>query len=148
MGSAQPAALVDAIAPPPAPSPDARVRVMQIVHSLDAGGTERLVIEIAKALEPWAHFVVCCLDAPGAWASELTSRGVPVIALGRRAGFRPGLGCEIARLASEHDVEVLHCHHYTPFVYGQSRRSSAGACGSSSRSTGACPMRCRRRSAA
>ena len=109
----------DATALPRAISPDRRVRVMQVVHSLNAGGTERLVIEITKALEPWADFVVCCLDAPGSWASELTSRGVPVETLGRRAGFRPGLGCEIARLASAHAVDVLHCHHYPPFVYGQ-----------------------------
>ena len=112
-------ALREVVGPPRAISTVRRVRVMQIVHSLDAGGTERLVIEITKTLQPWADFVVCCLDAPGHWASELTDCGVPVVSLGRRAGFRPGLGLEIARLATGYGIDVLHCHHYSPFVYGQ-----------------------------
>lgn len=96
-----------------------RLRVMQVALSLEPGGTERLVIEIAKMLEPSVESVVCCLDRPGAWAGELTARGVPVIALGRRPGFRPRLGYRLAQLATSHRIDVIHCHHYSPFVYGQ-----------------------------
>src|SRR5215471_14344424 len=96
-----------------------RLRVMQVVLSLEPGGTERLVIDIATRLQHLVDPIVCCLDRPGAWASELTSAGIPVIALGRRPGFRPHLGYRIAQLASVHAIDVIHCHHYSPFVYGQ-----------------------------
>ncbi len=93
-------------------------RVMHVVLSLAAGGTERLVIEICRRLGPSSAPVVCCLDAPGEWASELTSIGVAVEALRRRPGFRPSLAWRIARLATQYRVSVLHCHHYSPYVYG------------------------------
>ena len=92
---------------------------MQVVLTLDAGGTERLVIEIVKKLGRWVDFSVCCLDRAGNWASELTALGVPVVVLKRATGFQPTLGYGIARAAAANRVDVLHCHHYSPFVYGQ-----------------------------
>lgn len=92
--------------------------IMQVALSLDPGGTERLVVELAKRASARFAVSVCCLDAPGAWASELSSCGIDVIALDRRPGFRPSLGVKIAREAKARGVHILHCHHYSPFVYG------------------------------
>ncbi len=39
--------------------------------------------------------------------------------LGRTPGFHPSLAVRLARLTAEWQIDVLHCHHYTPFVYGQ-----------------------------
>ena len=96
----------------------AGARVLHVALSLDVGGTERLVIEIARRLEP-RFTAVCCLDAPGAWATELTERGIPVVALHRKQGFRPSLGAQLAAVAARFGATVLHCHHYSPFVYGR-----------------------------
>ncbi|MBI2221532.1 MAG: glycosyltransferase [Acidobacteria bacterium] len=97
----------------------ARVRVMHVVLSLDPGGTERLVLDLVGRLEAEAESVVCCLDSRGRWGAALAQDGVPVYALGRRPGFDGPLGWRIAALAARHDVSVLHCHHYSPFVYGR-----------------------------
>jgi glycosyltransferase involved in cell wall biosynthesis len=96
-----------------------RPRVMHVVLSLDPGGTERLVIDLVTRLQRQVDAAVCCLDRPGAWAREVQALGVPLAALGRRPGFVPTLGPAIARAASAHSIQVLHCHHYSPFVYGQ-----------------------------
>lgn len=93
-------------------------RVMQLVLSLSPGGTERLVIEIVRALSQRIDFVVCCLDEPGAWASELAAIDVPVVSLARTPGFQPRLAMRLARLLKQHRVDVVHCHHYSPYVYG------------------------------
>lgn len=96
------------------------LRVMHVVLSLAPGGTERLVIEIVRRLQANSvESTICCLDEPGAWADEAAGLGVAVVALRRRPGFRPGLARAIARLAAQHRVDVLHCHHYSSFVYGQ-----------------------------
>src|SRR5262245_6119559 len=93
---------------------------MHVVLSLSPGGTERLVIEIVRRLIPRSiGSLVCCLDDAGEWATELYQVGVPVVALNRAPGFRPGVARSIAKLARVHQVDVLHCHHYSPFVYGQ-----------------------------
>lgn len=96
-----------------------RPRILQVVLSLGPGGTEHLVIELCRRLRPQFDVAVCCLDDAGAWASKLLDRRIEVIALGRRTGFRPDIGGRIAGLATEWGADVLHCHHYSPFVYGR-----------------------------
>src|SRR3989442_14502160 len=86
--------------------------VMQLVLSLAPGGSERLAIELVNRLAGRFRMVVCCLDDAGAWAPQLTERGVPVVALNRPPGFHPRLGGKVAAIA-EHGVDVLHCHHYS-----------------------------------
>lgn len=96
----------------------ARVGVMHVVLSLAPGGTERLVVDMVKRAPEWVSPSVACLDEPGAWAAQLVERGIPVTTLGRRPGFHPSLGRALAGLAAARDAQVLHCHQYTPFVYG------------------------------
>ena len=111
-----------------ASSPDATDRpraalrapgVLQVVLNLDPGGTEHLVLEICKRVQPAFDPIVCCLDEEGGWASTLQGAGIEVVALGRRPGFRPELGLRIAQLAARRGARLLHCHHYSPFVYGR-----------------------------
>lgn len=92
---------------------------MQVVLTLDAGGTERLVVEICRLLQTRFAMSVCTLDQPGAWAGGLQQSGVDVVALLRRPGFQPTLGYQIARLARAKGASIIHCHHYSPFVYGR-----------------------------
>jgi glycosyltransferase involved in cell wall biosynthesis len=99
-----------------------RLRVIQVVLSLVPGGTERLVIEITKRLQPVADVAVACLDQDGAWAAELTDLGIPVTVLHRKPGFQPVVGRALARLARERGARVLHCHQYSPFIYGSLAR--------------------------
>src|SRR5687767_993446 len=91
---------------------------MQLVLSLSPGGTERLVIEICKQLTDRFDSMVCCLDDRGSWAAELEAANVPVVALRRQPGFQPALSRHIARLIKANGIEVVHCHHYSPYVYG------------------------------
>lgn len=98
-----------------APAPD--VRVLQVVLSLNPGGTERLVLDLIERLHPTIPMMVCCLDEPGLWAPELDGIGVEVHALDRQPGFHPSLGKAIAELGRRHRATLIHAHHYSPFVY-------------------------------
>jgi glycosyltransferase involved in cell wall biosynthesis len=99
-----------------------RPNVLQVVLSLNPGGTERLVVELVKRLRPELPMAVCCLDEEGAWGEGLRREDVNVVALRRREGFRPQLGRAIARAAAHHGARVIHCHHYSPFVYASIAR--------------------------
>src|SRR4029453_12233780 len=92
-------------------------RVLQVALSLNPGGTERLVVELAARLHRELPTMICCLDEPGSWAREVEARGIQVRALGRTPGFRPQLSFALAHVASEHRADVIHAHHYSPFVY-------------------------------
>jgi len=96
-----------------------RPGVLQIVGRLTPGGTEHLVVEICLRLQDQFAPTVCCLDDEGEWAVDLQARGIEVIALRRRAGFRPELGWRLASIARERGIRLLHCHQYSPFVYGR-----------------------------
>ena len=93
-------------------------RVMQLVLTLSPGGTERLVLELCRRLANDVETLVCCLDEPGEWAAELTKLNIPVVSLKRRPGFHPSLSVRLSKILKEHRIEVVHCHHYSPYVYG------------------------------
>ncbi len=99
-------------------APNGRLNVLHVVLGLTPGGTERLVVEMARRAGPSVRAAVCCLDERGAFADELESSGIPVTVLGREPGFHPGLALRIREVARAHRARVLHCHQYTPFVYG------------------------------
>jgi glycosyltransferase involved in cell wall biosynthesis len=99
-----------------------RPKVLQVVLSLNPGGTERLVVELVKRLRPELSMAVCCLDEEGTWGEGLRQEDITVVALRRREGFRPRLGRAIARAAAQHGARVVHCHHYSPFVYASIAR--------------------------
>ena len=90
---------------------------MQVVLSLNPGGTERLVIDLVSRLHNEFPMAVCCLDDEGVWAESVKRQGVPVTALHRHPGFHPALARGVARAASAHGADVIHAHHYSPFVY-------------------------------
>jgi len=102
--------------PRPASSPTRRV--LQVVLRLTPGGTEHLVLEICRRIRHEFAVTVCCLDDEGEWAADLRADGIEVIALRRQPGFRPSVGRQIAALAADRNIELLHCHQYSPFVYG------------------------------
>jgi glycosyltransferase involved in cell wall biosynthesis len=91
---------------------------MQVVLSLSPGGTERLVIELCRRLAADVDTVVGCLDEPGEWATEVTRLNIPVISLARRPGFHPSLSVRLGEVLKTQRINVIHCHHYSPFVYG------------------------------
>jgi glycosyltransferase involved in cell wall biosynthesis len=92
-------------------------RVLQVILSLNPGGTERLVLELVRRLHADVPMLVCCLDEPGAWAGELQTRDIELVALRRGPGFRPELGRAIAAAGHRHRATLIHAHHYSPFVY-------------------------------
>lgn len=94
-------------------------RVLQVVLNLEPGGTERLVIELVRRLHRRFPTAVCCLDKAGQWAAELTAEGVEVVALGREPGFHLATARRLRAIATARRATVLHCHHYSPFVYGR-----------------------------
>ena len=89
-----------------------------IVNSLNPGGTERLVMEMALAFMAEYRVCVICLDEPGPWGVELRRRGVPVFCLWRQPGLDLSMPGKIARIVRDQSVSIVHAHQCTPWFYG------------------------------
>jgi len=92
-------------------------RVLQVALSLNPGGTERLILDLATRLHDDIPMAVCCLDDAGAWAGELAPRDIAVTAIRRAGGFTASTAWAIAAAAKRHGATVIHAHQYSPFVY-------------------------------
>lgn len=108
---------------------DSQMVVLHVVLSLEPGGTERLVVDMSNRLaEQGVPIHICCLDAAGALAEGLHPR-VAVHVLGRPPGFSARIAWRLGALARRVGATVLHCHQYTPFVYGCAARLCAPGIG-------------------
>jgi len=97
---------------------DRRVHVLQVVHDLAIGGTQRVVRDLALHFND-ARFrtSVCCLDELGAFGEELQRRGVAVTVLGRKSGVDLSLTLKLCRIISRERVNLVHAHQYTSYFY-------------------------------
>lgn len=96
-----------------------RIGVLHVVHSLNVGGAEKLVFDLARRTDSSRFAVsVACLDAAGSLAPALAAQGIPVTVLERKPGIDRRLPLRIARLARRLGAHVLHTHQYTPYFYG------------------------------
>jgi glycosyltransferase involved in cell wall biosynthesis len=94
------------------------MRLMQLVISLEIGGTERLVADLARRLRVEADITLCCLDRLGVWGEELQREGIPVHCLRRSPGVDLRTVWRLGRLLRRHRIDILHCHQYSALFYG------------------------------
>jgi len=99
-----------------ADQPPRRINVMQVTDTLDAGGAERVAVNLANLL-PRERFTsgLCTTRRDGALMSSL-SADVQHLSLGRRARFDVAALRRLATFAKAHDVRVLHAHGTALFV--------------------------------
>jgi glycosyltransferase involved in cell wall biosynthesis len=95
------------------------MRVLHLVETLERGGLERIVVDLARAQTEAGHDVaVCCLFRPGALAPELQAAGIDVISAGKRKGPDVRAAWRVRRALVEHRADVLHTHNYMANYYG------------------------------
>jgi glycosyltransferase involved in cell wall biosynthesis len=92
-------------------------RLAYVVHSLDPGGTERLVVDMALAFSEEFDVSVYCLDTVGAWATQLREQGVPVHCVWRQPGLDVSVPVQLARHFRRAGVDLIHAHQCTPWFY-------------------------------
>ncbi|HMD36578.1 MAG TPA: glycosyltransferase, partial [Vicinamibacterales bacterium] len=95
-----------------------RRRILFLISSLDVGGAERQLVNLAAGLDPrrWEVRVVCTHDA-GALGLELERGGITVVSLGR--GSR-GVVSVLSALVAEirrFEPHVIHAYLAAPQLY-------------------------------
>jgi glycosyltransferase involved in cell wall biosynthesis len=97
--------------------PPARpIRILHVLNSLNAGGLENGVVNVANSLEGGQfEFHFACLDAPGTFVSRL--KKPRVTGLGRGNGFSIRATWRLARLLRRVKPDIVHTHNLGPLLY-------------------------------
>lgn len=104
-----------------------KIRVMQIINSLDIGGAERVAVNIAAHLNSERFdSSILTLEGVGPFAEILEERGIPFISLHKKPGARPGVFLSIARQIRKREIDIITTHNYGALFYGSFGARIAG----------------------
>lgn len=88
------------------------MRVLHVVESLDRGGLERVVCDLAIEQQRRGHFVeVMCLFTAGEFAADLKAAGLAVHVAGKKPGLDLAAMDRLRATARAGRHEVLHTHN-------------------------------------
>lgn len=89
--------------------------VLHVVDSLETGGLERVVVDLAIAQRDHGHRVaVFSLTDTAGLGPELEAAGIPVIAGGKRAGFDLRLLSRLRGAVDAQGADIVHSHNFVP----------------------------------
>ncbi len=94
-----------------------RIHILQVLHTLEIGGAEKLAYDISKNFDPSFKFSFCCLDSLGYISKLIQDEGGEVFCLNRKEGIDFELSKNFAKLISDKKIDVIHAHQYTPYFY-------------------------------
>lgn len=97
----------------------AGLRITHLVETLERGGLERVVVDLAlEQRTRGADVEVLCLFVEGVLAAELRAGGIAVHALGKRAGLDLGVLSRLRGRLRAHATGLLHTHNAVAHYYG------------------------------
>ncbi|HTX87207.1 MAG TPA: glycosyltransferase [Candidatus Nanoarchaeia archaeon] len=105
----------------------ARIKILQIIPTLNGAGAERLVVDLAKFLDREKFAVaVICLKAGGAWTEELARAKIPVQIVNR--GNYPIVFdfFRLVKIIKQAAPDIVHTHLFGADIYGRLAAKLAG----------------------
>jgi len=84
------------------------------------GGTEQVIKNLIEGSDNETYDMsIFCLEEPiGPFGKMLKQQGIAIASVNRNHGFDRSLIGHIRSHIKQHDIDVIHCHQYTPWVYG------------------------------
>ncbi len=95
-----------------------RIRILQVVQSLDFGGLERVVINLVRNLDPLRFCCdVLCLRHSGHFVDELQGAGCSVTSFGMGRGKSLEVPRRLAAFIHKGSYDIVQTHDTTPLLY-------------------------------
>lgn len=93
---------------------------MHVTFDMRIGGAEMVIKNIIEDKHSKAfELSVFCIEEPiGPWGQALMEDGLNIYSHHRKDGFDVGVIKAIRKRIKEDGIDILHCHQYTPWVYG------------------------------
>ncbi len=96
------------------------LKILHITYDMRIGGTEMVIKNIIDGSNKQNfEMSVLCIESPlGPFAKDLMNDGITFYELNRQPGFDKALISNIRKIIIDNKIDILHCHQYTPWVYG------------------------------
>lgn len=97
-----------------------KTRIMHVTFNMGIGGTEQVIRQLVINLssDEFENQIVCIDGYVGELGRMVESAGIPVSSFKRQPGFDWALVRSLRQKILSDSVNVVHCHQYTPWVYG------------------------------
>ncbi|MBB1472360.1 glycosyltransferase [Luteimonas sp. MC1782] len=98
--------------------PTRKLAIVHVVDSLELGGLERVVADLAIAQSAHGHRVlVFSINDTGGFRAELEAAGVPVVIGGKRGPLDIGVLRALRSSAGGLQADIVHTHNFVPSYY-------------------------------
>lgn len=97
-----------------------KTHILHVTYDMNIGGTEQVIRNLVEGLDKDKYLSsILCIDGHiGPWGQELQSAGIQHFCLTRHPGFDKQLIKDIRQLINKENIDIVHCHQYTPYTYG------------------------------
>ena len=97
-----------------------KYKVLHLTYDMRIGGTEMVIKNIIEGLNSSQFTMsIFCIELPlGPWGESLKKNGIQIGSGARSEGFDLNIIKKIRTYIEKHNIDIIHCHQYTPWVYG------------------------------
>ncbi|MFT5813099.1 MAG: glycosyltransferase involved in cell wall biosynthesis [Psychroserpens sp.] len=95
-------------------------KVLHLTYDMRIGGTEMVIKNIIIGTDRSVFDMsIFCIESPiGPWGVDLRNSGIQIATSERKPGFDISLIFAIRKHLKKNKIDLIHCHQYTPWVYG------------------------------
>ncbi len=94
-------------------------KVAHVTFDMRIGGAEQVIANLIENTNHKYILSIICLEQPtGPFGRNLIEKGYQIISFNRKPGFDFSLVRHIRNYIIDNNIDILHCHQYTPYVYG------------------------------
>lgn len=94
-----------------------KTRVLFVLIQLDAGGSERVVLDLARNLDKDKFEVFVAAFRYGVLEVDFKEVCKEVFVIHKKPGFDIGAMFQISNIVKKHHIDVVNAHHYMPCFY-------------------------------
>ncbi|GLX82106.1 glycosyltransferase [Thalassotalea eurytherma] len=97
-----------------------RIKLLHLTYDMRIGGTETVIKNLVEGLDKdnFDVEILCIEPSIGPFGQQLIDEGYKVSHLNWTGGFDIKVIKDIRKYIRSQNVDILHCHQYTPWVYG------------------------------
>lgn len=97
-----------------------KTKILHITFDMTIGGTQQVIRQLVENIDSskFSADIVCIDNRLGDLGALVEKLGINVHLLNRQQGFDYSLIFQLRKLIKKNHYDLIHCHQYSPYVYG------------------------------